>query len=771
MSSRHSPVWLALGLVLALAGGPAAAATRISIEATVSPEMNAVSGIMHIDTDLPLTLVDPLAAVPEPPDDRFSMQTYPGAPEQGMVRWTRLDDYTVSFYAILPRRFGDLGANDRFGLFANGGWYPQPLSEDGMPEAQWRVEITVPEGSVGVVGDQVGTGTLHWTAIGDRASLAVVPDAEVTPLSVGIDDDVVLVTRGKPREVLVRELTEQLAIASVEGAPWHGVVVEAPLRRRLARPGRSMAYVSDRAFRVSPGFERFHRVGVTRGVMEGLIDHPDPFARSVTAAGLSLRHARTIAGADARSLLQWLSWIPTVDAILHSRTMPFYAEVLEDAHPGDPVQDDLVEMFDLHAPGTAVALQLDDRYGPGTSWVIAEGVLLGLTLDRSAVIAGVSPSWLESWRAPYPEQDYVLTVQRDPPLVVVRREAPGLAPAEALVVVIDGARTVRVAGPGPDEVVLLPPARPSRVSVDPEGHTSQLSRVGDAWPPRYHVSLAAAITAIDLSDKVLYGWAAAFVRRTGDTRNLVEGRIWTNDRSWVGLNLGYARKAGPLITGLSRRHRIRLTVNGSLLSERFASVDDGRFALGTGLGWSWTNQSWSAFPQRGQAFAVGTSAAFVPGSDQRYAGVSAGWTGLASPHPRHAFALNLEGSLAGGNMTHRLPGLGELRSVPVAEVSGNTRQGVARVEYRVAPLRNASVPMLLGFGTELQLSVGAELGSGYADGEWRHVAGLTAGVTGVGDVFGFERRAIGVTVGYPVWTRGFDLSPEPLFLLRWGQAF
>ncbi|MBW2256658.1 MAG: hypothetical protein JRI25_18965, partial [Deltaproteobacteria bacterium] len=706
-------------------------------------------------------------------------RTYPGRPERGVVRYTRLDDHQWSFYAVPPRRFGDIGAIKRFGLFGNGGWYPQPIVEDGLPIAEWTVRVRIPDGTLGALGDTWGSDTLEWSGTGERASLAVLPRGVATSLPItNLAEEqatVTLLSRRKPRKVLVKELSKQLADTATEGASWRGVVVEAPLRRRLARPGRGLAYVSDRAYRVTAGFQRFHRVGVTRGVMEAFVDHGDPFVRAVSASGLSLRHAQVIAGADARSLLRYLSWIPTIDAILHSHRMPYYAEILEQAHPGDPVRDDLVEMFAPHAPGTAIALQLEDRYGPGTAWVVSEGVVLGLSLERSAIIAGVSPSWLQSWRTPYPEQDYRLTVQPDPPLVRVEREAPSTAPVEAVVVAIDGERSVRVMGPGPDTVVLLPPQRPTSVVVDPGRHTSQASRLGDAWPPRYHVNLAASITSINLSEGYLAGWGAAYLRRSGDTHNVLSGTIYTNSSSLVGLSFRFTRKEGRLLDGLSRPHRISLSFNPTLLNPRYASTDDGRVSLGAGLQYGWSSRTYTLFPVRGHGVALSLNAGFVPSTDRRWARVGAGWSGVASPHPRHALAAHADGAIATGDVDHRLLSLGgidNLRSIPVNEVIG-TRRAVGLVEYRTALIRHASVPMLLGFGTELQLDVGGEVGAVWVDGAAKSAAGITVGITGVGEVFGFEERAVGVTVGWPVWVDGFESSRagKPAWYLRWAQAF
>src|SRR5690606_9753848 len=136
-----------------------------------------------------------------------------------------------------------------------------------------------------------------------------------------------------------------------------GVIVEAPLRRRLTYAGPGLAYVSDRAFRLTPGFQRYHRVPVLRGVVAALLAEPDPFERELAAAALTRHRADALGAGSARGLLGAFAWIPQIDALLSSRRMAFYGEILGTTHPTDPVRDDLVEVLDPHTPGAVVVAQ------------------------------------------------------------------------------------------------------------------------------------------------------------------------------------------------------------------------------------------------------------------------------------------------------------------------------------------------------------------------------------------------------------------------------
>ena len=113
------------------------------------------------------------------------------------------------------------------------------------------------------------------------------------------------------------------------------------------------------------------------------------------------------------------------------------------------------------------------------------------------------------------------------------------------------------------------------------------------------------------------------------------------------------------------------------------------------------------------------------------------------------------------------------RSVPCARLAD--LRGLAGLEYRIALLRNASVPLGVVWGRELQLALGVEsLVARLKGGDSAWAAGATIGITGVGDVLGAEPMLIGVTAGWPLSWDGLDevaLSPVPEIYIRWGQHF
>lgn len=737
-----------------------------------------ILGVMEVHGADRARLVDPLALLPDPTDDLQAQRTWPGAPSHGLVHFEALGEGRWRFYTVLPERFGAVGRT-RHGLFANGAWYPQLVAEDGLPTTDWEVELRLPEGHTGALGSHAGGGTLRWTGRGERVALAVIPDGRLTLLHPEghLGPPPWLLTRRRPSKVVVREL-EAILAQEVGRSSLSGGVVVAPLRRRLVRPGPELAFLSNRAFRVTPGTRRFHRVAVARGIYESRTAHPSPGMRSLQGALEAQRYARGLSGTDAEGLLRWGAWMPSVDRLLNDRTMPFAGEVLEATLPWDPVQDDLVEVLDPHVPGTAVAAWIQDLHGPIATDVFARALLEGASLDRAVELAEIDPDLLEGLTQPWPEQDYTLELDLDPPQIRVERHAPEDAPPEVVVVRVDGQSVALPMGPGPDHRYLPIPERPHRVVLDPDQHVQQTTRLGDSWPRPWTLTATAGVTGADLSEGYLFVDAAAWLRRRHDTRNTLWGTLYTSQSHWVVAGLGYSRKFGPLLDGLRRAHTASVWVSPGLMSGRYSSVEAGQISLAGGASWSWDTRVHRDFPLRGHRLGLSGDGGLVPGSDLSWWAVHASATGVTSPHhTRHAFAGRASASLAQGDVDHELlslGGLASLRSQPAGGLIG-TRRLVAASEYRWVPIRHASVPILgLLWATELQLTAGAEAAVVWRDGEPIGAGGVTTGIAAAGDWFGFESAMVGVTAGWPVWAPHSDTEDDwkrPQLYLRWAQAY
>jgi hypothetical protein len=731
-----------------------------------------------IRASAPVTWVDPLASLPRPEDDLTTFRTFPGKIEQGEIAWEEAGPGAWRFVTHLPRRFDAQGCTAR-GAWVNGGWTPQP-TRDGqpLPPVHWTVAVDAP-GAALVVGETVGVGHAEWDGVAERVPLASMPHARLEVIG-GDGWAVQLVQQGPRRKVLSKEITR---LAELIG-PRPAVVVEGPLRRRLTRAGPGVLFVSDRAFRLTPGLAGVHRVGVARGFLAAGLRGTDPWLREVAASALLPDAIRPLAAIDAARALRRVSWIPEIDNLLSSRRLPFYAEVLRDPVPGDPLADDLAErLAPAYAP-SLVAAQLADRFGLERRRALAQAVAAGAAPDTAEAEAGLPPGWLATWRRPPVREDYELTVSTgDDPRVEVLREAPAGAPDETVIVQIDGAALTRTGPPGP--FVFRLPTDPERVRLDPGAHIDQSSRLGDVWPPHFTTTFAAGIDSINLTQGLISASAHSTLRRTGDTHNVFSATLAHNEVNVASLRLGWSRREGPLLDGFARPHRFSISPAISLLDPDFSAAAGNQLALDLGIGWSTdTRVSWE-FPLSGHRLYASVGGGAIPATGETWTSAGAGANAVASPHPRHAIAGRLGGTLAESAIAHRLLGLGgagvmaSIPELPACDDAADTgclpvatARALAGVEYRVAVIRGASVPGVLAWGSELQLTTGLEAILANAEGPlW--ATGATVGVTGIYDVLGAQPSLIGVTAGWPLAWSGLSLerTAVPQLYLRWSQAF
>lgn len=746
---------------------------EIHLEATVDAHLRTVRGTMRVDgAEGPL--VDPLAALPDPPDDLQSVRTFPGRRSRGSVAFTVAADGAIAFTATLPRRYGAIGRT-RHGLFADGGWYPQL---PGLPVAAWDVQVDLPARVGGALADQVGTDVLTWTGAGERAPLAVVRRPVFTELAAA-PSEVTLLTKGKPRRTLVRELGTQLAQVPRALA---GVVVEAPLRRRLTYGGPGLAYVSDRAFRLAVGLSFAHRRAVVRGVASALVPIGDPFVRGLAGAALGRVQEERLRGSGSSRLLGAFSWVPQVNTLLASERIPFYAEVLDRKWPGDPVRDDLAEIFAPTAPGEAVLAQLDDFYGLGTGTAVGQALAGGAPLADALAAAGVAPEFLDPWRAPFPAQDYRLDVVSGE--VWVTRSAPPTAPPEIIDVVVDGRTYPITVAPGGQVQLDGPP--PRSVALDPEQHVFQTSRHRDTWPALYDPTFALAFDSVNLSQGQIFLTGTATLRRQYDTHNLWVGTLSHTAADLVNARIGWLRKEGRLLDGWTRAHRIRADVGFAVFDPKFADTAGHPVAVDAVVSYTHDTRVSSNFPLRGHKLTLAAGAGGIPGTPLTWTSATAQAVLIGGFHPRWAFASRTTISAAQSPLDHRLLLLGgsaamqSIPALPVCSADGpevcfpvGTSRLVSALELRAAPLRDLNVPLLLGWLSEVQLDVGGEALGAFVDAGPSAALAVTAGATAIVDTLGADPGEIGVTLGWPVWWYELPLehSAMPTFYLRFAQAF
>ena len=118
-----------------------------------------------------------------------------------------------------------------------------------------------------------------------------------------------------------------------------------------------------------------------------------------------------------------------------------------------------------------------------------------------------------------------------------------------------------------------------------------------------------------------------------------------------------------------------------------------------------------------------------------------------------------------------LGGSGAVQGLPPSVALGQT-QAIATTELRWLALHNASVPIPLAWGSDMQLSGGVDVGR-ITDDEAVFVAtGWNAGIAFVADILGADPNFGGIWLAGPVWSNAAALEDDGLQLyVRISQPF
>ncbi len=746
-------------------------AASIRVDATVDADLTTVRGTLSY-AGCACTLVDPLALLSVPDDDRTRVRTFPNRDDTGSVTWAPVPGTTdqVTFEARLPTRYGDVGALPRRGLRANGGWHPLVVDEVGNPvTAQWRVEVALPEPVVGVLNGEVGTGVLLWQGYSDRAALAVVPRGRVTTIPAG---------GGRIRFVEAGHVEKRVhariaALANDGGWPLRGApdltIVEDLDLLHLATAAPGMVYLSDRAFRVSPGLGPYHGAPVRRAMVEASVPRGVGWERSFIGGALT----RGLPVPDMRKTLGAFAWNPLVDALLYDGTLPYYDAIFDEPFDRNP---SLFELAHPRFPAPAAARQLDDLLGEGSAVTLSKLLLEGRSLENACRTLGVPEPLVAGWGAPYPDdQDYTVKVQDG--VVEVERSAEAGAPAEVVLVTLDGVPAAPwIAGPGPATHTIDTPDVPRNVRVDPDGHTRQRDLSADRWPTRWTGTFAGHLSNLSPTQKGFDLQGDAAFRRQNDTHNLLLVSGAHHPQDIIGGSLGYARYFGPLLDRRERAHRLGMSVGAALLDAGFQATDSGAVALDTTLAYAWETRV-GDIPLSGHRYSANLGLGIVPDGGDIWASATVGAVQLVPIDPRQVLALRVGGGWASGAVPHRLLPLGggdAVRGVPVDAVLANERV-VANLEYRATLFRNASVPLPFLWLSELQISPGIEGGAAWrgpltSEAQTFGAVSATLGLHTVTDAFGVRPVFAGMTMAVPVWTEGFE-GRVVQFYLEFSRGF
>ncbi len=350
----------------------------------------------------------------------------------------------------IPDRFGPFGRRKQQ-VTLLGGWFPT-VGLPGQPafSGTVRARVSVPPEHAAVVGRTYSAYPpapapeprwVEGTVENPTIPLIVLPARTGTrPAGRGrirwisgrrfTDDSTAL----RQAELTVDTLEEVLATLADESLPLPSadeplLVVEAPLRRNLARAGPGVVLVSDRAFRLLPfeRFFRFHRYPIVREVTTAWAHgqvRRDRFRHvSADAVGAYLRDrfiARTAGYAeDLFDVLLFWSFIPAVDSILYAPQTAFIEAYFRVADETDPLRVNLVDPPSPWPRGRLIYEKLLDRAGPRATPAAMNRLALGASLEETldaTLGSGQTGPFLETWLGPYPKLQYRLETWRSEPI-------------------------------------------------------------------------------------------------------------------------------------------------------------------------------------------------------------------------------------------------------------------------------------------------------------------------------------------------------------------
>lgn len=687
----------------------------------------------------PLPLVRPVLG------DIAIQRNGPGWPDAGEQTLT-VENGVWSVHTRLPRRYGDTAALPREGLWSNGTWMPTVGGAE-----PWEVSLTLPPGTVGVLNGVVreadDAGPLAWSGVADRFALAVLPAkrAPVSRLAVA-GGTLTFVGRAAQRPNVQKQVRALVESDWPFAAPPNLVLVSDHDRERLATAGPGVVYLSDRAFRLSPGLARFHGPAVRRAIYAAALGELPAWDAAFLATLLS--EDRPAPSVDRA--LGWAAWNPIIDELLTDGTLPFYGDTFNEARPSPP--DPL--LAHARAPREA-ALQLRDQLGAAGARAFVDHALAhrgaAAGPPRAAAAAlGVDGAVVAGWAgASDPAQDYRIEAEGGRPARVARA---GGGAAEAVVVEADGQSSVWLAPPGP--VALDLPSGTRRAAVDPAGHAEDAARDNNRGPPRWHTIATGWVTDISPSQGSFTAWADLAFRKQGDTHNVFLVGARHDPQDLLSMSLGYVRAFGPLVDRRSRQHRIYISGGPSLLDGEYGSTADGQYVLGGGVGYAFDSRAADTYSMSGRRVSVGFGGGTRLNAAESWASAGAAWVELVPIHPRHVVATRVRAGWSSSEVAHRLLSLGgadAVRSVSETAVLGNERL-VGNVEYRWSALRDLSVPLPLAWLSEVQVVPGFDGGAVWIDGsEAPAVAsGATLGLYSVFDILGARPTLVGAVCAFPI---------------------
>ena len=569
--------------------------------------------------------------------------------------------------AVEVRVEGRLEVPDRYGAFGRhlgqltllGGWVPAVGRPDAPPPiGDVSARVLIPPGFAVVLGRTYaahvpGRGARWVEAAGQGVTLPLI----VLPARTGsrgveggafrwisgrryTDDETAL----RQAELTVGALADVVDFLRRSGLTLPQpdrplLVVEAPLRRNLARAADGVVLVSDRAFRLFPleRFQRFHRYPVVREIMTTwALDHVRPdgdrhVAADAVGAFLRDRFVQDETGVaeDLFDVLWFWKFIPAIDSLLYAPQTAFIGAYFRLVNEQDPLRANLVDPPSSRPRGRIVYEKLLDRVGPVEAAATMNDVATGADLRGAfaRVLGPTSNTFFDTWLGPYPAMQYALTAWQSEPTTGAR-----CAPAEQCHLVTVDVQRTGAAVVEPVQLRLTDDAGDQRmiwtetssqairtttatlgasldlVELDPRGRLSETPSVEVPSPkfdnrsrPKWRVLLnnfnfASSPTAGTINTSLNLGFS-----RVRDVRWRF-GLVGGFSPEALSLAAIAQRRFGPAVTPDRLARWVSLVLSGGQLRSDFAGEMGDNVAVGARLTYGFDNRQTAWAPEAGTGF-------------------------------------------------------------------------------------------------------------------------------------------------------------------------
>ncbi|MEO1173830.1 MAG: hypothetical protein AAFX94_17540, partial [Myxococcota bacterium] len=425
----------------------------------------------------------------------------------------------------------------------------------------------------------------------------------------------------------------------------------APLRERFIAPFDGGFAISDRAFLfLDYGlFMGFHQLVLWRAELAAYalriartVERDWPPEAVADAVGATLRdqmEAERFGGKEsADQLLDRFAVIPEIDSMVFAPQIPLVDALYEAVDEEPAARNHPDDFYHSRPRGKLFFEKLRDRVGVEPLRRAALGYSTGGQpwITRVAEYAGGAPvaEWLEPFRGPYPEVDYVLeAVDEASNAITVTVGRSGADVTEPVTVLVEdddgeehrvtrlGPGTVRVAAPGPAAKVILDP---DRRLVEHSTRLDKLARFNNRTPDRYRFLLNNITGLVAVTNQQLSLSSSFSFRRIYDL-SVLYGATIVASPSTVGAALSASYRFGKQLTPLSLASSVGIGLGIERLRVEQGSGEPGnQLSLSTSYGYDDRLNPYYSFEGKGFRLRGSGVLARLDSGDEDFAFATAG---------------------------------------------------------------------------------------------------------------------------------------------------